>query len=233
MSNTISVIIPLYNQMQHLEKCLVSIVKQSSHPLEIVLVNDGSEDAARDEIESKARTAAADVPIKIFHQQNQGAPSARNRGFEKSSGSYVLFCDADIVMNPHMLQTMTETLSAHPDASYAYSSFRFGWKKFRLGAFSEQKLREMPYIHTASLIRREHFPGFDERVSRLQDWDLWLTMLEQGHAGVWIDKVLFVVRSGGTMSRWLPSFLMKSGRGKQSRAYHDAVLKIKSKHGVQ
>ncbi|MDO8505082.1 MAG: glycosyltransferase family A protein [bacterium] len=155
--------------------------------------------------------------------------------------NYILFCDADIVLRPDCLEKMVRTLEAHPDASYAYSSFRFGWKKFKLWPFSAARLKQMPYIHTTSLIRVEHFPetGWDESVKRLQDWDLWLTMLEQWHIGVWIPKVLFtVVNTKGTMSRWIPSFLHAwpfkrlTLQVEPFTRYNEAVARIKEKHRI-
>ena len=97
----------------------------------------------------------------------------------------------------------------------------------------------MPYIHTTSLIRAEHFPasGWDEHITRLQDWDLWLTILEQGHTGVWIPEVLFrIINTRGTMSRWIPSFLQKwpfkhlTRSSESFTRYNEAVARIKEKH---
>jgi len=48
----------------------------------------------------------------------------------------------------------------------------------------------MPYIHTTSLIKKDYFPGFDENIKRFQDWDLWLTMLQSGHTGYFINQIL-------------------------------------------
>jgi len=54
-------------------------------------------------------------------------------------------------------------------------------------------------------------PGFDEKLKRFQDWDLWLTMAEAGHHGVWLNQFLYKVNTGGaqTMSHWLPSSAYK------------------------
>jgi len=140
-------------------------------------------------------------------------------------------------MRPDTLEKMVHILEQHPEASYAYSSFKFGWKTFKLWPFNAERLRRMPYIHTTSLIRHEHFPKFDESVKRLQDWDLWLTMLEQGHTGAWIPEVLFqIINTKGTMSQWIPSFLHKmpwKWLGIQPKAilrYNEAVARIKAKH---
>ena len=89
----------------------------------------------------------------------------------------------------------------------------------------------MPYIHTTSLIRKKDFPGFDENIKRLQDWDLWLTMLEQGKRGIWIPKYLFTVHPGGTMSKWMPKiFVRYFKRNKKVHSYLDAVEIVKKKH---
>ncbi len=95
----------------------------------------------------------------------------------------------------------------------------------------------MPYIHTTALIRREHFPGFDEKIKKFQDWDLWLTMLEQGHEGIWLPEVLFkVYTQKDGLSSWLPKFFYripwkKLGiRIKAIEKYEKAREIIKKKH---
>ena len=90
-------------------------------------------------------------------------------------------------------------------------------------------------MHSASFIRREHFSsvGWDESIKKLQDWDLWLTMLEQGHTGIWIGQILFKAQTGGTMSSWLPSFAYKLFPFLPSvKKYKKAVKIIKKKHGL-
>lgn len=236
MSNPkISIIIPVYNRAQELAECLWSIKNQTlvSPPsareglgegpgdVEVIVVDDGSDEPL------------GDVGFKVIRQENKGAPSARNRGFRESRGQYVIFCDADVVMKPDMLEKMSKVLDENPDVSYVYASFKFGWKKFRLWEFDAERLRQMPCIHTTSLMRREHFPGFDESLKRLQDWDVWLTMLEQGHAGQWIPGALFTVKSGGSMSSWAPSFLTKLPFGSKNKAYQEAVWHVKKKHHLE
>ncbi len=181
----ISVIIPSYQHAAEIPLCLESIFRQEFTDFEVIVVNDGSTDGTKDVLKPFL------ARIDYVEQENRGGNAARNRGWRDARGEYLLFCDADVIMRPDMLGKMLATLKAHPEASYAYSSFRFGWKKFRLWPFDAAKLRKMNYVHTTSLIRREHFPGFDEKIKRLQDWDLWLTMLEQGHKGVWIPEYLF------------------------------------------
>lgn len=226
----ISIIIPAYNRADDLDSCLRSITAQDYDKYEIIVVNDGSNDNTEEVV--KKHKEELGYRLDYIEQENQGSNPARNRGFEKAKGELLIFCDADVVMRPDCLKLMRQALLDHPEASYAYSGHKFGWKKFPGFPFDEEKLKQMPYIHTTSLIRREHFPGFDENIKRLQDWDLWLTMLEWGHQGVWIDQILFTVRSGGTMSSWLPSFAYKLPFLPAVKKYRKAEKVIKEKHNL-
>jgi glycosyltransferase involved in cell wall biosynthesis len=227
MDKKISVIIPCYNRAATIGRCLDSILVQSYNNLEIIIVDDGSTDNIDGAIKPYLDR------IKFIKQANQGAPAARNVGFANSRGELVIFCDCDIIMKPQCLQKMAATLEKNQDAAFAYCSFRFGWKKFRLYPFTIKRLKQMPFITTTSLIRRECFPGFDVALRKFQDWDLWLTIWEKyGRGGVWIDEVLFRAITGGTMSNWLPSFIYKLPfiKNKNVEKYKAAMEIIKKKH---
>jgi glycosyltransferase involved in cell wall biosynthesis len=244
----ISIVIPVYNQATQLAKCLDSILAQSIIPsqtailhdpaekyvLEVIIVDDGSTDNVNYIAHIyKRKFLEREINLTIVnHEQNLGPQAARNRGAASSVGDFLLFCDADAVLRFDMLEKMLSALKYNPDASYAYSSFKWGPKLFKLWPFDAEKLKQMPYIHTTSLIRKAHFPGFDENIKRLQDWDLWLTMLSQGHTGVWINEILYTISAeGSTMSKWLPAFIYKLLPFlKTVRQYNQAVSAIKNKH---
>ena len=241
MSSLISIIIPTYNHRTALEKCLASIAAQTFKDFEVIVVDDGSTDGTYNSLLLPLSLRGSDLPAGqagrglqvLRHEKNRGAPAARNTGLQKAKGEYLLFCDADVVMRSDMLQKMYDALQMHPEASYAYSSFKFGWKTFRLLPFDGEKLKRMPYIHSTSLIRRAHFPkvGWDESLKRLQDWDLFLTMLEEGHTGAWIPDILFTIsaRRGG-YSNWLPSFFYKIPWLASVKKYRVAEAIVKKKH---
>ena len=236
----ISVIIPVYNHAKELGFCLDSVLQQDFIDLEVIIVDDGSQDSLQKVLEEqKEKFNKRNLRLKIIHQDNKGSNSARNRGFLESSGNYVIFLDADIVMKPAMLRKMRNALKINSEISYAYSSFKFGFKIFKLWEFDSKRLKQMPYIHTSSLIRRSDFPEFDESIKKLQDWDLWLTMLENGHRGLWISEILFKVKPRKIgMSFWLPSFFYKVPWQKfginfsKVRQYENAVKIIKQKHKI-
>jgi glycosyltransferase involved in cell wall biosynthesis len=231
MTPKISIIIPTFQHGDTIEACLLSLFNQTFKDFEIIVVNDGSTDNTEKILEKyKDR-------IKIINQENLGAPAARNRGFKESSGEFVIFCDADVKAKPKMLAKMLEALEKHPEASFAYSSFMWGRKKFALHEFKSEALKKMNYITSTTLIRRHHFPGWDENLKKFQDWDLWLTMAKQGKTGTWIPEFLFTVKPRRTgISTWLPSFAYKipwekiGWMPKAIKKYKEALTIIKEKH---
>jgi len=226
----ISIIIPIYNMAKKLPKCLDSILAQTDKDYELILVDDGSIDEIEKVFDEYQQQFSR---LKTIRQDNQGSNPTRNRGAIEAKGQYLLFCDADLILEPTMLETMKKTLEINPEVSFAYCSFRFGKKLFKLWPYSLDRLRKMPYIHTTALIRAEHFPGFDNQIKRLQDWDLWLTMAEHNQVGVWIDQVLFTAQPGGTISSWLPSIAYKLMPFlPQVKKYKTAMEIIKKKHGL-
>jgi hypothetical protein len=87
--------------------------------------------------------------------------------------------------------------------------------------FDAAALRRQNYISTMSVIRRDAFPGFDESLRRLQDYDLWLTMLAAGHVGVYCGAEVFstLVRNGITYAP-------------DAQPYEEALRIVRRKHGL-
>ncbi len=206
MNPLISVIIPSYQHASTLVACLESVLSQTYAPIEIVLVDDGSNDVTAEVVKPYLNR------INYIYQQNRGGNRARNVGYKASKGEYVIFTDADVVMESTMLQTMFDQLATNSAVSFSYSAFRFGWKHFSSYPFNAERLRQMNYIHTTSLMRRHAFPGFDETLKRFQDWDVWLTIVERGGSGIFICEELFKItddRKRKGISEWRPSILYK------------------------
>ncbi len=205
-SSRVSIVIPTYQHAKTIRRCITSILHQTYAPIEIIVVDDGSTDDTAIVLKEFAGK------IRAIHQENAGANAARNRGLAEATGEFVMFCDADVVMKPSMIERFVQQLNSNSRASYAYGGFRFGWKVFRGVAFHADRLRQMNFVHTTSLVRRKDFPGFDPHMKRFQDWDVWLTMLEQQHIGVLVPGVWCRVLIDGESrigSSWLPSFVYR------------------------
>ena len=236
MPPLISIIIPVYNHAHTLERCFDSIFKQTYRPLELIIVDDGSNDNFEEVISRLTppyEGGGEGVVCKVIRQQNSGASAARNRGFKEAQGEYVIFWDADTVARPEMLERFKRQLDEHPEASYAYSQFKFGWKTMRSQRFKIEDLRLYNYIDTTSLIRRKDSVPFDESLKRFQDWDLWLTMLRQNKTGIFVPEVLFrkIVSGRKGISSWLPSFFYKlPWKNRQVKEYETARTIVLRKH---
>lgn len=108
----ISVIVPVYNAEQYLNRCIDSILSQTFPYFELLLINDGSTDCSGDICD---RFVALDRRIKVFHKSNGGVSSARNLGLEKAIGDWVTFVDADDVVYPVWLENFVHCLSKEAD----------------------------------------------------------------------------------------------------------------------
>ena len=100
---SVSVIVPVYNVEEHIEKCLDSIVGQTYKELEIILVDDGSPDRCGAICEEYAKR---DARIHVIHKKNAGLGMARNSGLEIAKGKYVVFIDSDDWIEPDMVERL-------------------------------------------------------------------------------------------------------------------------------
>lgn len=157
--------------------------------------------------------------VVVVKDQGKGACWARNEGFKQVDTQFVLFSDNDIEWKSKALETMLNTLKMSK-ASYCYGRYKLGNDIWSHQGWSANELKLKNYISTMSLIRTKDFPGFDENMQRLQDWDLWLTMLEQGKRGVYCEDLIFETEVKPGISHGNPV------------SYVDAVLIVKKKHNL-
>ena len=102
MSPLVSVIVPVYNVRQYLRETLDSVVQQTYGNLEILVVDDGSDDGSGEICDAYAK----DPRVRVIHQKNRGLSAARNCGLDRMSGEVVAFLDADDIFYPNMIQTL-------------------------------------------------------------------------------------------------------------------------------
>ena len=99
----ISIIVPVYNAEEYLDKCLSSILSQDFHSYEVILVDDGSTDASPLICD---RYSATDPRFRTIHKSNGGVSSARNSGIRLAKGEYVMFLDSDDRLTPSALREL-------------------------------------------------------------------------------------------------------------------------------
>lgn len=106
----VSVIIPLYNKEPYVRRALLSVAAQTFGDYEVIVVDDGSEDAGARVVESFARESGAGARLRLVRQQNAGPGAARNRGVEEARGELVAFLDADDEWLPGYLEECARLL---------------------------------------------------------------------------------------------------------------------------
>jgi glycosyltransferase involved in cell wall biosynthesis len=148
--------------------------------------------------------------IRVEDAFARGANWARNKCLQQVTTPYVLFSDNDISWKPWAISKLARVLKNNKDISYAYGTYLWTWEKdgkvkTNLACneeWSAERLKDYSkgnFVSTMSLVRTKDFCGFDENVKRLQDWDVWLTMLEQGKKGKHCGDIIFEtdIKKGG------------------------------------
>lgn len=196
----IGVVVTAHNQNRHLQECLKSIYGQD-YPCQVVVVDDASNPPAEG---IKYNLPNAKV-IRLW--DNEGVQRARNIGWWELKDSFdtMLFCDADIQWKPGAFRLMTEALHTRRNTdskvAIAYGDYdRIGavTGMWNAGEFDIEKLRRHNYISTMSLVSTSALPNppFIEDEQRLQDWSLWLRMVNKGFTGVYVGECLFTAFYG-------------------------------------
>lgn len=187
---TISAIIPVYNGEKTIQETIESVLNQTWFDLELIVINDGSQDSTLDIISS-----ISDSRIKVFSYPNAGLAASRNRGISHASGEYIAFLDADDLWTPNKLESQWKALQENPQAAVAYSwtdcvdeSGQFlrrgSYITVNGDAYSNLLLIDFLENGSSALIRRQAIDavgGFDESLTAAEDWDLWLKLASRYH----------------------------------------------------
>ena len=183
---TISVVIPAFNSERYIAEALESVLRQTTQPHEIIVVDDGSTDGTR-EVVQKFKNR-----VKYIYQDNAGSGKARNTGIINAKGELIAFLDSDDVWADNHLKGLVNKLVKHPEAAMAYGARKWidkegnpvkdesGQTRYPSGwIFNE--LFTANYIGSTSavIVRKDALlivGGFNESpvFRNAQDYDLWL-----------------------------------------------------------
>jgi glycosyltransferase involved in cell wall biosynthesis len=208
---TFSVVIAAYDAERTLDATLRSLTAQTDGDFEAVVVDDGSSDGT-----SRVVEAFGDHRVRLLRQANAGPNAARNAGLAATSGNYVAILDADDLWYPTYLEAMRAALDGSPAAALAYTDAwlwdegvgRFGRRTIMAAVAPpapppddpRELLRELiarNFVYGSVAMRRaslEEVGGFDERLRRSEDWELWLRFAAHGYTFVLSAPVLAVYR---------------------------------------
>ncbi len=192
----ISVIIPCYNQGQYLDEAVDSILNQTFHDVEVIVVNDGS----TDELTVKKLKQYEKPKTTVLHTPNQGLAAARNNGIKQACGEYILPLDADDYFGSTFLEKAITVFDSQPEIGVVSCGVQyFGYTRRKImpkGGDVRVCLAKSGVIGN-SMFRRicwEQSGGYNEQIEAYEDWDFWLNITKRGWRMHVIQEYLFNYR---------------------------------------
>ncbi len=201
-SPLVSVIIPCYRQGRFLASSVRSALQQSYSPIEVIVVNDGSDDDTEQVAHSFGDR------IRYIHQANAGVSAARNAGINQARGEYLHFLDADDLIHPDAIGWLVDAAQGHsnPLCVMGYRNFKedsdLTSGKAVLPPFADRLEPVMLYYNfgppVIHLCRRELYlstGGFKQGLATSEDWDMWTRLVFAG------AEIVPIYRIGGYYRR--------------------------------
>ena len=240
---TVSVIIPAHNYARYLGQAIDSLRDQVYTDWECVVVDDGSSDETAEMV---AALAASDSRISLLSQAAAGPSAARNAGLAAVSGEFVQFLDADDLLGPRKLLHQVELFARNPKADIVYGDVRYfmeagpedgparaesrwvgGPTRLAVSGTGSSMLAALVddniMVVEAPLIRRtflEKVGGFDPRIRRMEDWELWLRCALAG---------AYFLADGAGEDAELPHVRVHGASSSQNQiAMHAAAMQVRS-----
>ena len=193
----VTCIVPVFNGERFISEALASIAAQTHRPLQIVVVDDGSNDA------TAAIVAAHAQAVEYHVQENAGPAAARNRGIRMARGEFVGFLDADDLWHPAKLSVQLERFRARPQLDYCVTHVQ------NFHARGPERLpvgQALPgYVTQTLLARRSLFDSaglFDESLAHASETEWFVRAAESGATGELLPQALVERRlHGGNRSQ--------------------------------
>jgi glycosyltransferase involved in cell wall biosynthesis len=197
-----SIIVAVYNDWGPLEQCLTSLSKQeNTAPFEVIVVDDGSTDAAPESIRAWNRC----FPLAVMRQAHRGIAAARNLGVQSSAGSVLVFTDADCELQSNCLSALDAALLSFPQQNCFQlhlisdrSSLIGRAEELRLMSIQNQTLRpdgSIRYLNTAGFaVRRACISAdgqlFDPGAQRAEDTLLLAELIRRGQLPLFVPDAI-------------------------------------------
>lgn len=219
MESLISVIVPVYNAEQSIERCIKAIRKQSFDNIEIILVNDGSKDQS---LQICNKHSLEDSRIIVIDKKNGGVSSARNAGLNVAKGDFVMFCDSDDWPESHWCRDMFAhyqednlvMCGCYVEGEQSYLPYEVkadkGSKWIKKSDYYKLKLANFNVPWNKIFERRiieEYQIRFDERLTNGEDYLFVLQYLDKISGDIlFMDKCLYHYEwpSGQSLSNKVP-----------------------------
>lgn len=211
MSNLVSVIIPCYNRSDLLRQAIASCALQTHRNLEVIVVDDGSEEDLRSAVDTARIEYGLGERLRYVHQHRRGGGSARNLGLTRASGQFIQYLDSDDLLHPDKIATQLAHLAERPDLDMVYcldeqfaetvGDLRLLWnvpRRADLDNLLDRFLVGDTVWQTGSPLWRratlDRVGAWDEQLRCWQDWDFHVGALCAGLRCACSGRVLQYIR---------------------------------------
>ena len=234
----VSIIIPVYNKCTYIKQTIDSVLRQDFDHFEIIVIDDGSTD------ESLAvMKAIIDPRLRVFSQSNAGVERARNFGFSQSSGSFIVFLDADDLMSVNRLSKQIALFNSDQDlvlvgtwASVIDTSGKIIGSicpPTSNAAIQLGHLFRNQFVNSSVMVRRSAIADgliFNETCGKrfAEDFDLWNRVLKKGQATNIPEKLTSYRRLNASRSQSNSGSLLESARDVSSEWLHQNTSQFES-----
>lgn len=232
MQPLVSVIVPVFNRAQLVERSLQSVSEQTYRPLELIVVDDGSTDNTLSVLHRwKKDFDGEDFQVIILSQTNKGVSAARNAGAEVASGEYLQFLDSDDLICPNKIREQVQCLeNATEAACFSYCRTiqvnRHGKEIRRVGSPMRDRFADVPQHNwhiSALLMRKRLWPiigPFAVDLPCSNDWEFAARVKLTCLTGIFLPHVCsyYVIHAGPQ--------IVKSGRMQYARSREIAIERV-------
>ena len=186
----VSVVIPCYRSAGTIERAVASVASQTRLPSEVILVDDASGDGTRELLQALSQSYEPGWVKLVFLEQNVGAGSARNAGWNLATQTYVAFLDADDAWHPEKIIMQSAYMEAHPDVVLSGHGYRH-LRCDRLPDWQVEQGKVTPigkwplilsnkFVTPSVMVRRDVPHRFVEKQRYMEDHMLWLKIVCTG-----------------------------------------------------
>lgn len=202
----VSIIIPVYNKGKYVEEAVMSAINQTYKNIEFICIDDASTDDSYEKLKKLADKYEKIILLK--NEENKGVIYSRNTAIEHATGEYILPLDADDIIEPTYVEKAVEVLDKRPDVGIVYCKADFTGEKneeWKLPEFDKEKFLFGNVIFCSALFRKSDFykAGMykENMKDGWEDYDLWLSFIENNLDVYKIPEVLFHYRKFNTETR--------------------------------
>lgn len=193
----VSVVVPCYNASGTIERALLSVMRQTMLPRELIIVDDCSSDSSFEQIQEFAQSKRQDIHC-IVHRSsvNFGAAKSRNIGWELATSRYVAFLDADDTWMPHKLERQYAWMASHPECVLSGHKCLYPHELALDREYFFKKISALrllisnPFPTPSVMVRRDIPQRFDFSQHCLEDHLLWAEIILSGEMCCYSNQML-------------------------------------------